>query len=156
MKRALAITFAALCFIGTTFAGEGDHDTVPTLKNQPKTSVAFEGNTVTLTFGPIDLPVDPAGELAASMPLHYFTVPRDMYMVSFKSSVSTIDGRTLPNNYLHHLLMINTSRKSVSCPGEPLFFAGAGLELLKSEFPPGHGVKLEKGQKIMTVAAFYL
>ena len=52
----------------------------------------------------------------------------------------------LPNNYIHHLLMINTSRKSVSCPGEPLFFAGAGLELLKSEFPPGYGVKLEKGQ----------
>ena len=57
MNRALAITFAALCFAGTASAGTDDHDAVPTLKNQPKTNVVFEGNTVTLTFGPIDLPV---------------------------------------------------------------------------------------------------
>ncbi len=155
MKRVLTVTCAALCFVGTAFAGEGHHDTAPTLINQPKTNVVFEGNTVTLTFGPLDLPVHHAGELAASMPIHYFKIPRDMHMVSYKTAVFTKEGRTLPNNYLHHLLMINTSRESVSCPGEPLFFAGAGLELLKTEFPPGYGVKLEKGQKIMTVAAFY-
>lgn len=155
MQRACAVTIAALCLGGTTFAGETHHAGVPTLNTQAQTRVAFEGNTMTLTFGPIDLPVPHAGELAASMPIHYFKIPRDMYMVSFKSAVSTTDGSVLPNNYIHHLLMINTSRKSVSCPGEPLFFAGAGLELLKSEFPPGYGVKLEKGQKIMTVAAFY-
>ena len=56
MKRAFAVTIAALCLGGTTFAGETHHAGVPTLNTQAQTRVAFEGNTMTLTFGPIDLP----------------------------------------------------------------------------------------------------
>lgn len=157
MKRiACILVIALLVAVGTAFAG-GDHGhhAVPMLKNQGKTTVAVEGNTVTLTFGPIDLPVEHAGELAASMPIHYFSLPKDMYLTRFKSAVFTKDGRPLPNNYLHHILLINTSRESVSCPGEPLFFAGAGLEQVDSQFPPGYGVKLAKDDKLMAVVAFY-
>ncbi len=157
MKRIACVSVIALLItVGVAMAG-GNHDphAVPMLKNQGNTTVSVDGNTVTLTFGPIDLPVGHAGELAASMPIHYFSLPRDMYLTRFSSAVVTTDGRPLPNNYLHHILLINTSRDSVSCPGEPLFFAGAGLEQVDSQFPPGYGVKLAKDDKLMAVVAFY-
>ncbi len=155
MKHLCWIAFLALTYASTAYGEDSHHHAVPTLKNQGKTVVTVEENTVTLTFGPIDLPVGHAGELAASMPMHYFQLPRDMYMISFKSHVFTQDGVTLPNKYLHHILLVNTAKESVSCQGEPLFFAGAGLEMVNTRFPPGYGVKLEKDQKLMAVVAFY-
>lgn len=152
--RALPILFLALT--SPAFAsGNHDHRSVPTLNNQTTTKVTIEGNTVTLTFGPIDLPVGHDGELAASMPKHIFSLPKDMYMVGYKSAVFTQEGKALPQNYLHHILMMNNEKESVSCQGEPLFFAGAGLEMTEARFPPGFGVKLTRGQKLMAVVAFY-
>jgi hypothetical protein len=78
-----------------------------------------------------------------------------MYMVGFKSAVFTQEGKPLPRNYLHHILMLNNDKPSVSCPGEPLFFSGAGLEMTEAQFPEGYGVKLSKGQHLMSVVAFY-
>jgi hypothetical protein len=125
------------------------------LKNQTTTVVTIKDNTVTLTFGPIDLPSGHDGELAASMPKHVFQLPRDMYLVGYQSSVFTKGGKALPRNYLHHILMLNNDKPSVSCPGEPLFFSGAGLEMTEARFPEGYGVKLGKGQHLMSVVAFY-
>lgn len=146
----------ALC-IGTPALASGGHDhhTVPTLKNQTTTTVTIQDNVVTLTFGPIDLPSGHEGDLAASMPKHHFQLPKDMYMVGYKTAVFTKDGKELPKNYLHHVLMLNNDRPSVSCPGEPLFFAGAGLEMTETRFPEGYGVKLGKGEHLMSVVAFY-
>lgn len=154
MRTIMTLLFLALT--GTAFASGGhEHHAVPTLRGQTTTAVTIQGNTVTLTFGPIDLPSAHDGELAASMPKHIFELPKDMYLVGFKSAVFTKDGRTLPQNYLHHILMLNNDKESVSCPGEPLFFAGAGLEMTEARFPQGYGVKLEKGKKLMSVVAFY-
>ncbi len=156
MTRILCVTILAVaCIAGTAFGADTHDHAVPTLKNQGKTIVTREDNEVTLTFGPIDLPVHHAGDLAASMPIHYFDLPKDRYLTRFYSRVFTKDGKTLPKNYLHHILLIKTSRDSISCPGEPLFFAGAGLEMVDSQFPPGFGVKLGKGEKLMAVVAFY-
>ena len=69
--------------------GGHDHHAVPTLKNQTTTVVTVTDNAVTLTFGPIDLPSGHEGDLAASMPKHIFQLPKDMYMVGFKSAVFT-------------------------------------------------------------------
>jgi hypothetical protein len=117
--------------------------------------VTFEANTVTLTFGPIDLPAGHDGDLAASMPKHNFQLPKDMYMVGYKTAVFTKEGKPLPKNYLHHILMLNNDKPSVSCEGEPLFFAGAGLEMTEARFPAGYGVKLAKGEHLMSIVAFY-
>ena len=56
-------------------AGNHDHHAVPTLQGQTTTAVTVQGNTVTLTFGPIDLPAAHEGDLAASMPKHIFELP---------------------------------------------------------------------------------
>jgi len=157
MKRSVVATALVLASVTSAFSADNhSHDhTVPTLKNQTTTSVTIKDNIVTLTFGPIDLPSAHDGELAASMPKHVFQLPRDMYLVGFKSAVFTKDGKPLPQQYLHHVLMLNTDKDSVSCPGEPLFFGGAGLEMTEARFPDGYGVKLAKGQKLMSVVAFY-
>ncbi|ALA57876.1 hypothetical protein [Nitrospira moscoviensis] len=150
---------AMLCLFSTATSalasGGHDHHAVPTLKNQTTTTVSIQDNTVTLTFGPIDLPSGHDGELAASMPKHIFQLPKDMYLVGYKSAVFTKEGKELPRNYLHHILMLNNDKPSVSCPGEPLFFGGAGLEMTEARFPEGYGVKLGKGEHLMSVVAFY-
>ena len=151
----LAVATTAL-FASPAFADSGhSHHAVPTLKNQTTTVVTIKDNTVTLTFGPIDLPTDHDGDLAASMPKHAFQLPEDMYMIGYKSAVFTKEGKPLPKNYLHHILMLNNDKPSVSCPGEPLFFSGAGLEMTEATFPDGYGVKLGKGQHLTSVVAFY-
>jgi hypothetical protein len=63
----------ALVLTGIALAG-GTHSTheVPQLLAQPNTTVTYEGNRVTVTFGPVDLPSGPDGELAASLPKHEF------------------------------------------------------------------------------------
>ena len=152
----IAVFAVTLLCSSPVFADGGhEHHAVPTLKNQTTTSVTIKGNTVTLTFGPIDLPSSHEGDLAASMPKHVFQLPKDMYMVGYKSAVFTKDGKPLPRNYLHHILMLNNDKASVSCPGEPLFFSGAGLEMTEANFPDGYAVKLGKGQHLTSVVAFY-
>lgn len=146
----------ALVLTGTALAG-GTHSAheVPQLLGQTRTAVTYEGNHVTVTFGPVDLPSGHDGDLAASLPKHVFTLPDDMTMVGYQSRVFTKDGVDLPRQYLHHILLINQDKDSVSCPGEPLFFAGAGLEMTEARFPAGYGVKIAKAQKLMAIVAFY-
>ena len=156
MRQALFLLLASFCLVSPVLADSGhDHHAVPTLTNQTTTIVTMKDNTVTLTFGPIDLPAGHDGDLAASMPKHAFQLPKDMYMVGYKTAVFTKDGKPLPKNYLHHILMLNNSKPSVSCAGEPLFFAGAGLEMTETRFPAGYGVKLAKEDHLMSIVAFY-
>lgn len=155
MTHLLLIVALWAAWTGPAFASEMHDHGIPTLSNQTKTTVSMQSNTMTLTFGPIDLPSSHDGELAASMPKHIFEVPKDRYLVAFRSAVFTKEGTPLPRQYLHHILLINVDKQSVSCPGEPLFFAGAGLELTEARFPEGYGVKLDKGKKLMAVVAFY-
>src|SRR5262245_36370214 len=103
------VVVALTLWLGSPAWADGGHNhhAVPTLKNQITTKVTITDDTVTLTFGPIDLPSTHDGDLAASMPKHIFQLPKDMYMVGYKSSVFTQEGKLLPRNYLHHILMLN-------------------------------------------------
>ncbi|MFO0730704.1 MAG: hypothetical protein U0231_16820 [Nitrospiraceae bacterium] len=156
MNRVLTTMCLILGMTGAAFADGGhDHHAIPTMPSLGETKLAITDQTVALTFGPIDLPTSHEGDLAASMPKKVFQLPEDMYMIGYKSEVFTKDGRPLPKNYLHHILMMNNDKPSVSCDGEPLFFAGAGLEMTEARFPEGYGVKLGKGQNLMSIVAFY-
>lgn len=157
MFRSLMLFLATFFLISSAYADGGhDHHAIPTLKKQVGSKIAYGENTATLTFGPIDLPTGHGeGDMGDSMPRFYFQLPEDKYLIGFKSALSTVEGKELPRNYLHHILMINNSQPSISCPGEPLFFGGAGLEMAETHFPEGYGVKLEKNDKLMTVVAFY-
>lgn len=150
------ILIAVLIFFGfgVVHADGGHHHAIPTLK-KGTTTVTYEQDKIVITFGPIDLPVGHSGDLAASMPKHFFRLPEDRYLTGFKSEVLTKDGTPLPQEYLHHILLVDMDQESISCPGEPLFFAGAGMELTEAQFPQGYGVKLDRTHKLMALVAFY-
>ena len=61
-----------------------DHHQVPTL-NKSNTIIKLEEDKITITFGPIDLPAGHEGDLAASMPKHFFKMPELRYMTGYKS-----------------------------------------------------------------------
>ncbi len=150
------VLFFLFTITNTVSADGAHHDHhAPQLASRTTTNVSWESDRVTITFGPVDLPSGHDGELAASLPKHSFTVPDDMVMTGFHSAVFQKDGTPLPRQYLHHILMINQDRQSAACPGEPLFFAGAGMEMAQTRFPEGYGVTLTKGQKLMTIVVFY-
>ena len=153
MIRAL-LTITILLGLTSAVYAEGGHahHAIPTMPSTGDTKIAIDDHTVTLTFGPVDLPSGHDGDLASSMPKKVFQLPDDTYMIGYKSEVFTKDGQPLPKNYLHHILMLNNDKPSVSCDGEPLFFAGAGLEMTEARFPDGYGVKLGKDQNLMSVA----
>ena len=129
----------------------------PTEAPQAKavTKVSLEKNMLTLTFGPIDLPAGHSGELASSMPIHFFKAPKYLSVVGYKSRIFTKDGKELPGQYLHHILLQNLEEKSLSCPGEPTYFAGAGIEITDAKFPAGYGVPIKKDSKLVAIIAFY-
>jgi len=159
MPRILLAPGLALLLVGTALA-DGGHQhhaapAVPTLKNQVATRVSVTEDAVTITFGPVDLPSPHEGELAASLPKHIFQLPEDKYLTGYKAEVFTAEGQQLPQNFLHHILMLDNDKPSVSCDGEPLFFAGAGLEMTEAKFPDGYAVKLDKTHHLMSVVAFY-
>jgi len=156
MQRIALITCALLVVASPVFADAIPHAYPPTAP-QPKamTTATREGDSLILTFGPIDLPVGHSGELASSMPIHFFKAPKDMNIVGYKSRIFTKDGSALPGQYLHHILLQNLEEKSLSCPGEPTYFAGAGIEITDAKFPPGYGVPIKKNSKLVAVVAFY-
>ena len=156
---AMASLFTFLAFslvLAHDPATHGSHDgpQIPKL-NKATTRVSLEPETITITFGPLDLPVPHSGDLAASMPKHYFNLPEDRYMTGYKTEIFTMDGKALPQEYLHHILLLDTDQESISCPGEPLFFAGAGMEMQETRFPKGYGVRLDPTHKLMALVAFY-
>jgi len=155
MKRiAIIIALLALVFVGLFIADSDREHNVPTLKNHGKTTVTTEGRTVTVTFGPIDLPSSYPEETVMSMPGHFFEFPEDRYLVGYKAAVFTKDGAPLPQNYLHHVMLLNKDKKSLQCPRQP-FKLGVGVEMTEVRFPDGYGVKLGKGEKLMAWVLFH-
>jgi len=156
MLRTVLITCALLLCASPAFADTASHGHPPAaFQAKAITTVTLEGNALVLTFGPIDLPAGHSGELASSLPIHFFKAPKDMAVVGFKSRIFTKDGKELPGQYLHHILLQNLEEKSLSCPGEPTYFAGAGIEITDAQFPPGYGVPIKKDSKLVAVVAFY-
>ncbi|TLY33751.1 MAG: hypothetical protein E6K62_06545 [Nitrospirae bacterium] len=153
----IALILSVLFFVAPpVFAESNSHGHAPAAL-QPKgtTAVTLQGDALVLTFGPIDLPAGHSGNLASSLPIHSFKAPKDMTVTGFRSRIFTKDGKELPGQYLHHILLQNLEEKSLSCPGEPTYFAGAGIEITDAKFPPGYGVPIKKDSKLVAIVAFY-
>jgi len=160
--RRIAVWLCAFLFVASPAQADSnghtgnDHTGHTTgFSSKGTTKVTLENNSLILTFGPIDLPAGHSGELASSLPIHFFKAPKDMVVTGYRSRIFTKDGRELPGQYLHHILLQNLEEKSLSCPGEPTYFAGAGIEATDAKFPPGYGVPIKKGSKLVAVVAFY-
>ncbi len=167
MNQVALALLAVFALTGYVFAGETGNDSLlispnqsastrlPTLLGQTKATVKIEGITVTITFGPVDLPSGHDMHTAANMPQHMFTLPKEMSLIAFRSAVFTKDGKILPRQYLHHISVLNMDRESPYCKGMPYLVAGSGMEMYAARFPEGYGLKLAKGTRLLAVAGFY-
>ena len=93
----IALAMSVLLFaVSPAFADTIPHAHPPT-SPQPKavTTVTLKDNSLILTFGPIDLPTGHSGELASSMPIHFFKAPPDMHVIGYKSRIFTKDGKVI-------------------------------------------------------------
>lgn len=150
----LAVLMAPAAF-GTNPSAADDHATpdLPQLSAQIPTSVAWQDSQVTVTFGPLDIGAHAQGHVP--VPAHVFSVPTDLVIVGYQASVGTSDGLPLPKHYLHHVSVLDTTRPSTFCRGAPYLLGGSGVEMTEVRFPPGHGVAVAKGAKLLAVASFY-
>src|SRR5437899_12538112 len=155
--RAIAVWLWVFLFVASpALADSNGHAGHPSaFPSKGTTKVTLEDNNLILTFGPIDLPAGHSGELASSLPVHFFKAPRDLVVTGFKSRIFTKDGQELPGQYLHHILLQNLEEKSLSCPGETSYFAVTGIEVTDAQFAEGYGVRIQKGSKWIALVAFY-
>jgi hypothetical protein len=157
MVRLVLILSVLLLFVASPVLAEvNSHGHAPAApQSKGTTTVTLQGDSLVLTFGPVDVPAGHSGDLASSLPIHSFKAPKDMTVTGFKSRIFTKDGKELPGQYLHHILLQNLDEKSFSCPGEPSYFAGAGIEITDAKFPPGYGVPIKKDSPLVAIVAFY-
>ena len=67
MNRALLSMVMLLMVTSTVYADGGhDHHAIPTMPSLGDTKITIDDHTVTLTFGPVDLPTGHDGDLASS------------------------------------------------------------------------------------------
>ena len=73
MIRAL-LTITILLGLTSAVYAEGGHahHAIPTMPSTGDTKITVDDHTVTLTFGPVDLPSGHDGDLASSMPKKVF------------------------------------------------------------------------------------
>src|SRR5947208_17041693 len=72
--RRIAVWLCAFLFVASPALADSNGHTGHTTDFPSKgtTKVTLEGNNLILTFGPIDLPAGHSGELASSLPVHFF------------------------------------------------------------------------------------
>ena len=97
MRSALLTLLTSFCLVAPVLADSGhDHQAVPTLMNQTTTTVTMQENTVTLTFGPIDLPAGHDGDLRPRCPSMPFSYPKTGIWWGIKLRSSPKMGRPSP------------------------------------------------------------
>ena len=68
MNRALLLVVMFLGVTSLAYADGGhDHHAIPTMPSLGETKLTIDEQTVTLTFGPVDLPTGHDGDLASSI-----------------------------------------------------------------------------------------
>ncbi len=132
-----------------------DHATseLPQLSAQIPSSVDWQDRQVTITFGPLDIEDHAQGHIP--VPASVFFAPNDLVIVGYQASVGAQDGTPLPKHYLHHVSVLDSTRPSTFCEGAPYLLGGSGVEMTGVRFPPGHGVPVAKGAKLLAGASFY-
>ncbi len=151
----LILPVLVLAQLGSARANNVPTEPPPELASMVPSSIKVDSASLTITFGPVDLPTRHHEDLAKEIPKRVFEVPRDMFITGYKARVIGKDGVVLSGPYVHHILMSKLDDPSLACPGELNFFAGTGFEMTEARFPEGYGVKLEKGQKVLAIVDFY-
>ena len=119
---------------------------------EPTVTIAVDSSRkeVVITAGPFDLPNMPPMEDPAMMdfgmahdtPIQQFDWPMDSWFRGFHLAMVDSRGRPVPRHVLHHMIMVNFSRRMLLYEG-PERVMGAGTETEDIVVPKSIGVPLK-------------
>jgi hypothetical protein len=136
----------------------------PTLPTPPATltvTVDSSRREVVLRSGPYDLKNMPPMDhgmmdmgMSHDTPVQHFAWPVRGWLRGFKVSVSDAAGNPIPKHIMHHMIMVNFSRRQlVYNAAERLF--GAGTETSDVEVPATIGVPMDPGMDLGVYVAWH-
>jgi hypothetical protein len=132
--------------------------------SQPTVSLAVDSSSkqVVITAGPFDLPNMPPMEdhemmdfgMAHDTPIQQFDWPMDAWFRGFHLKVVDGTGQPVPREVIHHLIMVNFSRRMLLYEG-PERLMGAGSETEDIVVPKSIGVPLKTGMRLGMYVAWH-
>jgi hypothetical protein len=136
----------------------------PSASPEPGVSMRVDSSRheVVIRAGPFDLPNMPPMENEMMMdmsashdtPVQHFTWPVEGWFRGFKLAVTDGEGRPVPRRIMHHLIVINYSRRQlVYHAAERLF--GAGTETEDASLPSTIGIPITPGSDIGFYVAWH-
>ena len=131
---------------------------------EPTVTIAVDSSRkeVVITAGPFDLPNMPPMEDPAMMdlgmahdtPIQQFDWPMDSWFRGFHLAMVDGHGRPVPRGVLHHMIMVNFSRRMLLYQG-PERVMGAGIETEDIVVPKSIGVPMKAGMRLGMYVAWH-
>lgn len=118
---------------------------------------------LTITAGPYDLPNMPPMDddpammnmgFAHDAPVQNFDWPLDGWLRGFRVELMDAQGHAVPRHVLHHLIMVNFSRRQLVYPAAERLM-GAGTETDPVTVPKTIGIPLSSGMKLGMFVAWH-
>lgn len=132
--------------------------------SEPTVKLAVDSSSkqVVITAGPFDLPNMPPMEdgqmmdfgMAHDTPIQQFDWPMDAWFRGFHLAMVDARGRPVPRAVIHHLIMVNFSRRMLLYQG-PERLMGAGSETEDIVVPKSIGVPLKAGMRLGMYVAWH-
>ncbi|HWB39785.1 MAG TPA: hypothetical protein VG500_00915 [Gemmatimonadales bacterium] len=131
---------------------------------EPTVTVVVDSSRKELivTAGPFDLPNMPPMEDHAMMdlgmshdtPIQRFRWPIDGWLRGFELELEDSQGRPVPRDVIHHMIMVNFSRRMLLYPA-PERLLGAGTETEDIKVPKTIGVPMKPGMDLGMYVAWH-
>jgi len=106
------------------------------------------GHTITLRVGPMTLPAHTGHMKMAQPPDLFWTIPVDAWLLAYTPRLVDSNAAEVPGRVLHHVAFWNENRSDFLCPNKEEHIFGAGSEMTHWAQIPGHGYRVQKGDKI--------
>jgi hypothetical protein len=131
---------------------------------EPKVTITVDSSRkeLVITAGPFDLPNMPPMEDGAMMdhgashdtPIQRFEWPIDGWLRGFELELVDGQGKPVPRDVIHHMIMVNFSRRQLVYPASERLM-GAGTETEDIKVPKTIGVPMKPGMQLGMYVAWH-
>lgn len=131
---------------------------------EPTVTVTVDSSRkeLVITAGPFDLPNMPPMEdhgmmdlgMSHDTPIQRFEWPIEGWFRGFEMSLTDADGNPVPRDVIHHMIMVNFSRRQLVYPASERLM-GAGTETEDISVPKTIGVPMEPGMELGMYVAWH-
>ena len=142
------------------FLATGSGQTAP----EPNVTVTVDSSRkeLVITAGPFDLPNMPPMEdhgmmdlgMSHDTPLQRFEWPIDGWLRGFELELVDSQGKPVPRDVIHHMIMVNFSRRMLLYPASERLM-GAGTETEDIKVPKTIGVPMKPGMELGMYVAWH-